>query len=37
MQYRLAVPADAEALVRRNAAFNGVGDVSAADVRRSLA
>lgn len=36
MLYRLAVPADAEALVRLNAAFNEVDDVSAAYVRRSL-
>lgn len=36
MLIRLACPADAEALVRLNAAFNEVDDVSAADVRRSL-
>lgn len=36
MLIRLACPADAEALVHLNAAFNGVDDVSAADVRRSL-
>ena len=36
MLYRLACPADAEALVRLNAAFNGVDDVSAEDVRHSL-
>lgn len=37
MQYRLACPADAEALVRLNAAFNEVDDVAPEDVRRSLA
>ena len=37
MLYRLACPADAEALVRLNAAFNEVDDVSPEDVRRSLA
>lgn len=37
MQYRLACPADAEALVRLNAAFNEVDDVSLKDVRCSLA
>ena len=37
MLYRLACPADAEALVRLNAAFNEVDDVSATDIRRSLA
>lgn len=36
MHIRLACPADAEALVHLNAAFNGVDDVSAADVRRSI-
>lgn len=36
MQYRLAHPDDAEALVRLNAAFNEVDDVSPEDVRRSL-
>lgn len=36
MLYRLACPADAEALVRLNAAFNGVDDISPEDVRRSL-
>ena len=36
MLIQLACPADAKALVRLNAAFNGVDDVSAADVRRSL-
>lgn len=37
MLYRLACPADAEALVRLNAAFNEVDDVSPEAVRRSLA
>ncbi len=37
MNIRLACPADAEALVRLNAAFNEVDDVSVEDVRRSLA
>lgn len=36
MLYRLASSSDAEALVRLNAAFNGVDDVSPEDVRRSL-
>ena len=36
MLYRLAKPSDAEALVRLNAAFNGVDDVFPEDVRRSL-
>jgi len=36
MTVRLAVPADAEALVRLNAAFNEVDDVTPEDVRRSL-
>lgn len=36
MLIRLACPADAEALVRLNAAFNGVDDVSAVCVRSSL-
>ncbi len=36
MLYRLACPADAEALVRLNAAFNGVNDVSLENVLRSL-
>lgn len=36
MLYRLACPADAEALVRLNAAFNEVDDISPEDVRRSL-
>ena len=37
MLYRLACPADAEALVRLNAAFNEVDGVSPEDVRKSLA
>ena len=37
MLYRLACPADAEALVRLNAVFNEVDDVSPEDVRRCLA
>lgn len=36
MLIRLARPADAEALVRLNAVFNEVNDVTAEDVRRSL-
>ncbi len=36
MQFRLASPADAEALVRLNTAFNEVDDVTPEDVRRSL-
>lgn len=36
MLYRLACPADAEALVRLNAAFNEVDNISPEDVRRSL-
>ncbi len=36
MLYRLACPADAEALVRLNATFNEVDDISPEDVRRSL-
>ena len=36
MLYRLARPDDAEALVRLNAAFNEVDDVTPEDVRRSL-
>lgn len=37
MEYRLARPEDAEALRHLNLAFNGVIDVSAADIRASLA
>ena len=36
MEYRLASPADAEALVRLNAAFNEVEDVTRDEVRSSL-
>lgn len=36
MEYRLAVPDDAEELRRLNEAFNGVDDVSASDIRRAL-
>lgn len=36
LNFRLASPADAEALVRLNALFNDVDDVSPEDVRRSL-
>ena len=36
MTIRLACPADAEALIRLNTAFNGVEDISATDVCNSL-
>ena len=36
MLYRLAASSDAEALIRLNAAFNEVDDVSPEDVRLSL-
>lgn len=36
MEFRLASPADAEALVRLNAAFNEVDNITPEDVRRSL-
>lgn len=36
MLFRLACPADAEALVHLNAAFNEVDDVTPEDVRRSF-
>lgn len=36
LKFRLATPADTQALIRLNAAFNEVDDVSVEDVKKSL-